>query len=156
MSTIQTSRVQPGSPELAICARWRVEAFADVLGASFDDDKDRLEQLAADQFAQAMLIATRGGVPAGTCLLVSSEIEPVHSVTPWLAGLFVTPARRRLGVGEALVRAIEAEAKQRGHPRLYLYTDDAVGFYERLGWTVIDRVTWHGFATALMERELRE
>ena len=89
-----------------------------------------------------------------TCLLVESEIEPNHDVSPWLAGLFVVPERRRKGAGAVLVRAIEDQARQRGFSRLYLYTSDAVGFYERLGWELLDRTNWKGFDTALMVRDL--
>jgi len=53
-----------------------------------------------------------------------------------------------------LVRAIEDQARQRGRRRLYLYTDSAVGYYERLGWTPIDRTDWKGSPTVLMAREL--
>src|SRR6516162_518123 len=53
-----------------------------------------------------------------------------------------------------LVRAIEDQARQRGFSRLYLYTSDAVGFYERLGWELLDRTNWKGFDTALMVRDL--
>ena len=96
----------------------------------------------------------RDGVPAGTCLLVPSEIDPLHAVSPWLAGLYVAAGHRRFGVGRALVRAIEAQARERGFPRIYLYTDDAIGFYESLDWRAMDRVMWKGFDTTLMQREL--
>ena len=94
------------------------------------------------------------GEPVGTCLLVESEIEPNHDVSPWLAGLFVVPEYRGKGVGAALVRAIEDQARQRELSRVYLYTTHAVGFYKRLGWKVMDRTNWQGFDTALMVRDL--
>jgi N-acetylglutamate synthase-like GNAT family acetyltransferase len=53
-----------------------------------------------------------------------------------------------------LVRAIEDQARQRGFSRLYLSTTDAVGFYARLGWSVLDRTNCRGFDTALMVRDL--
>ena len=52
-------------------------------------------------------------------------------------------------------RAIEDQARQRGFSRLYLYTTDAVGFYERLSWSVLDRTNWKGSDTALMVRDLQ-
>ena len=100
------------------------------------------------------LIAKADGVPIGTCLLAESEIEPNHDVSPWLAGLFVVPEHRRKGAGAVLVRAIEDQARQRGFSRLYLYTTEAVEFYARLGWTVVDHTNWKGFDTALMVRDL--
>ena len=113
-----------------------------------------MELFASDQRRGVALVAKADGEPIGTCFLVESEIEPNHDVSPWLAGLFVVPERRRKGAGAVLVRAIEDQARQRGFSRLYLYTSDAVGFYERLGWEVLDRTNWKGFDTALMVRDL--
>ncbi|MFL5238135.1 MAG: GNAT family N-acetyltransferase [Rhizomicrobium sp.] len=153
MTDIQTFIVEPGTPELAICARWRANAFS-VLQASFEQELRSMELLASDQTRGVALVAKADGEPVGTCLLVESEIEPNHDLSPWLAGLFVVPEYRRKGAGAVLVRAIEDQARQRGFSRLYLYTTDAVGFYARLGWLVLDRTNWKGLDTALMVRDL--
>jgi len=100
-------------------------------------------------------VAKVDGVLAGTCLLVRSEVEPCHRVSPWLAGLYVAPEYRSQGVGKLLVRAIEAEAPQRSNRRLYLYAGSAIDYYERLGWHIIDRTDWKGIPVNLMARELR-
>ena len=153
MADIRTFIMGPRTPELAICARWRANAFS-VLNASFEQELRSLELFASDQSHGVALVAKVDGEPIGTCLLVESEIEPNHDVSPWLAGLFVVPEHRRKGAGAVLVRGIEDQARQRGFSRLYLYTADAVGFYERLGWLVLDRTSWKGFDTALMVRDL--
>ena len=151
MTEIQTCVVRPGTPEVAICARWRVEAFS-VLGRSVEQEQRALDIFAADPTRQVVLIARQSGVPVGTCLLVPSEIEPNHCVSPWLAGLFVVPAHRRYGAGAVLVRAIEEQARARGFARIFLYTTSAAGFYQRLGWTLEERTDWRGFDTAFMSR----
>ena len=153
MTGIQTFIVEPGTPELAICARWRANAFS-VLKASFEQELRSLELFASDQSHGVALVAKADGEPVGTCLLAESEIEPNHDVSPWLAGLFVVPEYRGKGVGAALVRAIEDQARQRELSRVYLYTTHAVGFYKRLGWRVMDRTNWQGFDMALMVRDL--
>ena len=153
MTSIKTFLVEPRTPELAICARWRASAFS-VLKASFEQELRSLELFASDQSHGVALVAKADGEPVGTCLLVESEIEPDHDVSPWLAGLFVVPEYRGKGVGAALVRAIEDQARQRELSRVYLYTTHAVGFYKRLGWKVMDRTNWQGFDTALMVRDL--
>ena len=153
MTNIQTFIIEPGSPELVVCARWRVDAFS-VLHASFEQESKSMELFASDHSRGVALVAKADGEPVGACFLVESEIEPNHDVSPWLAGLFVAPEHRRKGAGATLVRAIEDQARQREFSRLYLYTTDAVGFYEKLGWKVIDRTNWKGFDTALMAREL--
>jgi predicted N-acetyltransferase YhbS len=151
---VQTFVMEPGTPELAMCARWRASAFS-VLEVSFEQELRSIELFASDQNRGVALVAKADGEPVGTCLLVESEIEPNHDVSPWLAGLFVAPEHRRKGAGATLVRAIEDEARQREFSRLYLYTSDAVGFYKSLGWEVLDRTNWKGLDTALMVRNLR-
>ena len=153
MTDIQTFVVEPGTPDVAICARWRVNAFA-VLKASFEEELKSLELFASDRSLGVALVAKTKDEPIGTCLLVESEIEPNHDVSPWLAGLFVVPAHRRKGAGAALVRAIEDQARQRGFSRLYLYTTEAAPFYASVGWLLIDRTNWRGFDTAFMARDL--
>jgi len=48
MTIVQTFIVEPRTPELAICARWRANAFS-VLEASFEQELRSLEQFASDQ-----------------------------------------------------------------------------------------------------------
>jgi hypothetical protein len=93
MTSIQTFIVEPGTPELAICARWRANAFS-VLQASFEQELRSMELFASDQSHGVALVAKADGDLIGTCLLVESEIEPNHDVSPWLAGLFVVPEYR--------------------------------------------------------------
>jgi GNAT superfamily N-acetyltransferase len=114
-----------------------------------------LELFASDRRHGVVLVAKADDKPIGTCLLVESEIEPNHDVSPWLAGLFVVPEHRREKAGAVLVRAIEDQARERGFSRLYLYTTEAVGFYATLGWSVLDRTNWKGSDIALMVRDLQ-
>ena len=97
------------TPELAICARWRANAFS-VLKASFEEELRSLELFASDQSHGVALAAKADAEPIGTCLLVESEIEPNRDVSSWLAGLFLVPEHRRRGAGAGLVRAIEDQA----------------------------------------------
>jgi hypothetical protein len=94
MTNIQTFVVESRTPELAICARWRANAFS-VLQASFEQELRSMELFASDQGRGVALVAKADGKPIGTCPLVESEIEPNHDVSPWLAGLFIVPERRR-------------------------------------------------------------
>ena len=155
MASIHTFVVQPGAPEIGVCAKWRIEAFGDVLGSSLQDEIKRLEAFTADQARQVALMARCDGAPAGTCLLAQKELEPCHPVSPWLAGLYVTPEYRRRGVGGMLVRAIEDQARQRGNTQLYIYTDDAIAYCENLEWRVLEQTTWKDYPMALMARDLQ-
>ncbi len=154
MPEIEISVLHADAPEVEACVRWRVAAFAGVLETTFEEELATLRAFTRDQTAQVALVAKIDGVLCGTCLLVPSEIDPCHDVSPWLAGLYVAEDYRGRGVGSALVRAIEAQARMRGYQRLYLYTDTAIELYAALGWSIVDRVDWKGYPTALMQREL--
>jgi predicted N-acetyltransferase YhbS len=155
MASIPTSILRPGAPEIALCAKWRLEAFGDVLGASLEDEIKRLEKFVANSVQQAALMAICDGVPAGTCLLAPMELEPCHPISPWLAGLYIAPDYRRQGIGRALVRATEVQARQRGNKQIYLYSDDAVAYYKKLSWRIVEQTIWHDFPMALMARDLQ-
>jgi GNAT superfamily N-acetyltransferase len=154
MPRIEIFVLGPSSPEISTCAKWRAETFGDVLETGVEAEKKSLEAFTSDQSGQVAVVAKLDGILAGMCLLVRSELEPCHPVSPWLAGLYVAPEHRRHGIGRMLVRSIEDQARQRGNYRLYLYTDSATRYYERLGWTGVDQVDWRGFSTTLMAREL--
>ncbi len=110
MPRIETFILRPSALELSTCAKWRVEAFGDVLNASVEAEEKSLQAFTSDQNGQVALVAKLDGVLAGTCLLARSELEPCHPVSPWLAGLYVAPEHRRRGVGRVLVAAIEDQA----------------------------------------------
>ena len=87
--------------------------------------------------------------------LIECNLPPRCHLTPWLAGLFVRADHRDRGVGTALTRFCEAEAAALGVRMLYLYTERAEGFYQRLGWTTLESLEWEGEPVAVMSRELR-
>ena len=153
-SLISISRLRPDTPEIAICARWRIDAFSEVLGTSHEKEVARLNAFASVPKGEAGFVAYWGETPAGTCLLARKEIEPCHPLSPWLAGLFVATEFRKRGVAEALIRAIENEAQAQGHDFIYLYADEEEAFYAKRGWTVVERFEWLGAPTTLMSKAL--
>ncbi|HSW31538.1 MAG TPA: aminoglycoside 6'-N-acetyltransferase [Longimicrobiales bacterium] len=66
------------------------------------------------------------------------------SPVPYIEGWYVDPDLRRRGVGEALVEAAEAWARERGHTEIASDTapDNEVSLaaHERLGFSVTDRM----------------
>lgn len=75
MTSIQTFIVQPGTPELVICARWRANALS-VLQTSFEEELKALELFASDQTRGVALVAKTNDGPIGTCLLVRDRAGP--------------------------------------------------------------------------------
>jgi amino-acid N-acetyltransferase len=65
----------------------------------------------------------------------------LHGDAGLLRSLIVTPERRGHGLGETLVRTLEAHASATGVAQLVLLTETAEPFFRRLGYDVIDRDT---------------
>ncbi len=83
--------------------------------------------------ALAELVATKGGVPIGMIAL-----WPRGREYGWISKLFVDPEHRGLGVGRALLRAAEDEARTWKLKAIGLSTlprlREAVQLYESMGW----------------------
>ncbi|MEZ5553799.1 MAG: GNAT family N-acetyltransferase [Pseudomonadales bacterium] len=82
--------------------------------------------------------------PIGSVSLVESDMSAHPELTPWVAGLFVIPARRGCGIGVALMEHAVAAAAQMGVPELYLHTSAATELYMRLGWKKLFRERYEG------------
>ena len=82
------------------------------------------------------LVASRDGEPVGCGGLRAIDAE--HGE---IKRMYVVPAARGSGVAVAVLRALEAEARDRGWTRLVLETGveqpDAIRFYTREGYTPI-------------------
>ncbi|MFE3855410.1 GNAT family N-acetyltransferase [Streptomyces griseorubiginosus] len=116
------------------CFAVRKEVFVGEQGVPEDIEYD-----AYDAVALHVLAVREDGVPLGTGRLLfgaaaagkTGSDESVGS----LGRLAVTQAARGLGVGAALVRAIEDAARGRGLAAVDLHAQThALGFYERLGY----------------------
>jgi predicted N-acetyltransferase YhbS len=102
----------------------------------------RLERLAASE-ADRLLVAETGGEVVGLASIhVSLSIEYDEPVAK-LGALVVDERFRRRGIGEALVRAIEEEARTRSCSLVFLTTAErrtgAHAFYRRLGFAETGR-----------------
>ena len=63
----------------------------------------------------------------------------------WIYRLAVLPIVQRRGVGRALVAAVEERLQQLDCPKINLQVEggnDVVGFYQRLGFSIEDRVSF--------------
>ena len=56
-----------------------------------------------------------------------------------IRSLIIFPPMRKRGAGRALVRLLEAQARQDGAQRLWLLTNDAERFFARLGYKAVER-----------------
>jgi putative acetyltransferase len=84
----------------------------------------------------AFLVACRGGVAIGC-----GALRRIDTLTGELKRMYVNPSARGLGVGHALLVALQAEARRLGLTRVVLETGvrqaRALSLYERNGYTRI-------------------
>jgi GNAT superfamily N-acetyltransferase len=86
--------------------------------------------------------------------LRAADFKGRPDLTPWLASVYVHPDHRRLGLAQALVRHVEAQARALGHTRLYLISEHAETLYASLGWTTFDQVIGSHGPAVLMSKAL--
>lgn len=155
MTGLVIERLSADSPWLLVVARWRHKAFLEPSGLTEEDSRRQLIDISVSTIPhEVALVAVIDDQPAGICLLVDSELDPLHDCSPWLASLFVHERFRRSGVGSALVGAIERHAASHAIAHLFLYTDAAEPFYARCGWAVQERFRADGMDCVLMKRDL--
>ncbi|RST02797.1 GNAT family N-acetyltransferase [Streptomyces sp. WAC07149] len=126
-------RVASSEADLAACYAVRTEVF--VVEQSVPES---IEYDAYDAVAVHVLAVGPDGEPLGTGQLLYGPEALSKTGSPEvgsLGRLAVRKSARGLGVGVALVRAIEAEAGRRGLAVVSLGAQtQALGFYERLGY----------------------
>lgn len=139
-----------GHPEwIAPCTTWWHRQWGEGMGYSRDGAHRAIEALTVPGRGQAALIALVDGAPAGSVFLVDKDLETHTHLRPWLAGLFVLPEFRQLGIGKQLTTAATAQGTKLGYRSVYLYT--TIGdFYRRQGWTTREEVIVHGVAHEIM------
>ncbi|MFB6962780.1 GNAT family N-acetyltransferase [Streptomyces sp. NPDC056309] len=134
MSLPYEVRVAEDPADREACFAVRKEVFVVEQGVPQDIEYDEYDALAVH-----VLAVREDGVPLGTGrLLYGAEAAAKTGDDPAvgsLGRLAVTGDARGLGVGAALVRAIEDAARARGLSAVDLHAQShALGFYERLGY----------------------
>jgi predicted GNAT family N-acyltransferase len=127
-------RVAEDPADREACFAVRTEVFVVEQGVPQEIEYD-----AYDAGAVHVLAVREDGTPLGTGRLLYGEAAAAKGAGDPAVGslgrLAVTRAARGLGVGAALVRAIEQAARARGLAAVDLHAQThALGFYERLGY----------------------
>ncbi|MGW3337626.1 GNAT family N-acetyltransferase [Streptomyces sp. NPDC001009] len=135
MSVPFTVRAAGDLADREACFVVRKDVFVGEQGVPQDIEYD-----AYDASAVHVLAVDEDGVPLGTGRLLHGEAAAAKTGGDASVGslgrLAVTRRARGLGVGAALVRAIEDAARGLGLTAVDLHAQtQALGFYERLGYT---------------------
>ena len=128
-------RVAEDPADREACFAVRKEVFVGEQGVPEDLEYDE-----HDACAVHLLAVREDGVALGTGRLLHGEAAAARAGGDPSVGLLgrlaVTREARGLGVGVALVRAVEEAARARGLTAVDLHAQThALGFYERLGYT---------------------
>ncbi|GAA2429109.1 GNAT family N-acetyltransferase [Streptomyces glaucus] len=127
-------RIAEDPADREACFAVRKEVFVAEQGVPEDIEYD-----AYDAGAVHVLAVREDGLPLGTGRLLHGAAPAARTGGDASVGslgrLAVTKAARGLGVGAALVRAVEDAARARGLTAVDLHAQThALGFYERLGY----------------------
>jgi GNAT superfamily N-acetyltransferase len=135
-------------------AEWHHREWAYLRpGDSVEARIARLREACGHCQIPTVMVAFTGNTLLGSAMLVQNDMDMRMELSPWLAGVFVTPDHRRHGIGTTLVRRIVDEARSLGVQRLYLYTPNTEQFYNRLGWSVMERTHYRGTNVVVMSYE---
>jgi GNAT superfamily N-acetyltransferase len=132
-------------------ARWHHDAWGALLpGWSIEAAQAELESHGAHCAIPTTIVAYEGGELAGSASLLANDHERIRAWSPWLASVFVRPGSRGRGIGRALVARVVADARALRVRELYLYTTDAMAYYEAMGWKECGRMTLDGVDVVVM------
>ena len=119
---------------------WRDVAAEDLLAvrSGFDASAQDQRRRAVEQHGDEWFAAVEDG-EAVAWIVVKWRGKPTHPEYPDMEDLFVKEPWRGQGIGTALVRFVETEAKRRGYLKLGLavnptQNERAKALYERLGY----------------------
>ena len=126
----------------------RYRVLREPLGMGRDTVRFRFE----DDTLHLVALDRAGGVVG--CVLFHAE----SATGGRLLQMAVTPSLQGHGVGAALVRALEAALRKRGVHHVHLHArDEAIGFYERLGYAICGAPFVEvGIGHHPMDRDLRQ
>ena len=117
-------RLSAGEEDAAALRALRLEVFVDEQGVPADEELD------SDDAVAVHAVAVRGGVVVGTGRLVL-----VSALEARVGRMAVRATVRRQGVGGAVLRFLEAEARSRGIARIVLHAQAYVRrFYDGHGY----------------------
>jgi DNA-binding MarR family transcriptional regulator/GNAT superfamily N-acetyltransferase len=147
-SMLRIEPEDPSSPD----ARWCLDHYFAELAERFEEPFDPRRTLPADDL-DVFLVARLGGQPAGC-----GGLKTLRGGLGELMRMWIDRPHRGLGIGARLLDALEAQATQRGHRAVRLYTNrslaEAQAMYRARGYAEIPRYNDDPYATHFFEKSL--
>ena len=115
----------------------------------------KMEAYLSNEIIPSTYIAKENNILLGSSALLEHDMETKKHLTPWLASIYVAEPHRKQGIGSKLVLHAMKEAKKENISKLYLFTPDQENFYKNLGWSTIEKESYHNHSVTIMEVALR-
>ncbi|CAM3685463.1 GNAT family N-acetyltransferase [Parendozoicomonas haliclonae] len=136
---------------LPALAEWHYDEWAHLYPketlASFTND---LARGLSEETLPTTLVVYEQGEIIGSASLIEDDMDSHPELSPWLANVFIREDHRGRGLGQLIAKAIMDFAKAKNIDEMFLFTPDQQTFYERLGWTLRNRESYHGEDVSLM------
>jgi putative N-acetyltransferase (TIGR04045 family) len=136
--------------ERAGAARLRRQVFCEEQGIFHGHDRDEIDEIATPIVAMSLM---------GICADDVVGTVRIHEASPgiwWGSRLAVTPEYRRVGaLGVSLIRLAVSSANARGCRQFFAHVQSQnVLLFQKLHWTSLDVMDFHGRPHHLMEADL--
>ena len=136
---------------IPLLAEWHQREFGYLRpGFSIAERVAMLRERSGRRELPITFVASSGDELLGSAMLIAHDMDTHPEFSPWLAGVFVSPAHRRRGIGRALSEHVAREAWRLGFTVLYLYTPSAQDFYTGFGWSTLQRAHYRGTEVTIM------
>jgi putative N-acetyltransferase (TIGR04045 family) len=136
--------------ERAGAARLRRQVFCDEQGIFHGHDRDEIDDIATPIVAVSLM---------GVCADDVVGTVRIHEASPgtwWGSRLAVAPDHRRVGaLGQGLIKLAVSSANARGCRQFFAHVQSQnVLLFQKLHWTSLDVMEFHGRPHHLMEADL--
>lgn len=119
-----------------------------------DTRASRLVEASGRSRIPSIFIAVDGSDLVGSAALVKNDMKNRPELSPWLAAVYVKPARREEGIASSLISRVETEAIALRVKELYLVTEHQEKFYGRRGWSLMEKTDHFGTPVMVMKKAL--
>lgn len=138
---------------IKICLLQEVDNFVETVELIYKWQYEQWSDEGVAIFANSIttFVASNNDVAIGCAALVKSDLPKFPTLSPWLAGVYVTPNFRHLGIASDMINKIENIAIDLNYKEIYLYSS-LVGFYNKKGWTCINNIP--GTSEFIMKKDL--
>lgn len=148
-----------GAPRLgSILSRLNFAEWADTLPELSHSAWDNFYQECAmngDSSLPTTIVGTLHGEVVGCVSLeVIDDVDEFPHYTPWISSLVVARDHRNKGIASQLTQNASRLAFEMGYSRIFLWTYEQETMYQRLGWSVIHRITFKGRGAVIMALDL--